>query len=974
MEEIETILASDPADGHDIVLGGVAEGLSISICFIRPLRRMGLRTISAIFDGTCLGGTSKTSVSISFSRWTNTTGTSPHAIASNCSCQRELKAETCEHIAFFLDRADITTQLEHLLSIPCSFALSRKEEGAMHIPQLSKRNYTFWIYFRRIRISARIPNVVLLIEKSPNERKSLVFRQRLRCNVCRRDPSKRGTCPHERIVLEAHELLTEHDEDMDLKAVQEIGDGWEGNADNLDSDLFESQATRPLFRCESDDGFIQAFKLEMGRFSSEDLWRGLWYIAHDTHRKCWKCGKNLCYRSDSSSTDGNVMETKERLVELHTFIDGTVRIQVADLICPSCQGLVPFEGVDSAMFVLNRYTVFSRELLDFWVYQVCGIGLTFREAYEAYRKLVTSTSASLVRSGTPLTCHRKIANTCFTRFLSKLVFTSPSLLAQTFSCSTCEEVSKDGSKTIDAVVIDGTAVGILAALPRFERPTALVPRVNRSTSHQYMLRTPAVRRVLESIYRTASSEATGSSFSIRFARASDKNVVRFLFSEIPKITTDSLDLGRVRSSLNFFQKCFCRTVISGPSIGAQFPGQTEELGESSEEEDEHGLPKSETRAFSVSPLFPSSQLKMSMIDVARCFTANSIPGGVFRDEKSVRVAELFRYALRRFSGCMHNPSICEECLVNLVTISVEHADHLPPVSKLARDLCEAVETTYHPVYRDLAILLADLLLEATKVRTSYLQSFEREASQELQSYTLEHRQGLGMTERMQPENWMDEACRTGDVFPGRPIVRPRIDFGLSSKKENSKQCTKNYRASSSHSPGIFTVQCACRHPKLLGVSVMESCEGVSTALSVMLSRFAKLPRVIYYDNACNLAKSVILRFPWLNSCTRIVSDRFHYKGHICCSVTDPDSYPTHDSHSTSGAESLNRLWNSSKSHSRFLSSENLMPFLCVRAAFLNIRSLYRQITKRRDTEDVDISNFARTQMPCSCSRCQGNLS
>ena len=44
-------------------------------------------------------------------------------------------------------------------------------------------------------------------------------------------------------------------------------------------------------------------------------------------------------------------------------------------------------------------------------------------------------------------------------------------------------------------------------------------------------------------------------------------------------------------------------------------------------------------------------------------------------------------------------------------------------------------------------------------------------------------------------------------------------------------------------------------PKLIGLSVMDECESVSTAMSVLLSRFKNLPQATYYDNNCNLEKS-----------------------------------------------------------------------------------------------------------------------
>ncbi len=110
-----------------------------------------------------------------------------------------------------------------------------------------------------------------------------------------------------------------------------------------------------------------------------------------------------------------------------------------------------------------------------------------------------------------------------------------------------------------------------------------------------------------------------------------------------------------------------------------------------------------------------------------------------------------------------------------------------------------------------------------------------------------------------PARWLDEAVRTDQYFPSNPMIRPCIDFGRTKCTENSKKYRKHYRASDSHSPGIFTAQWACHYPKLIGLSVMDVCEGISTALSVLLSRFRILPKGCYYDNGCNILKSLAIK-------------------------------------------------------------------------------------------------------------------
>ncbi len=203
---------------------------------------------------------------------------------------------------------------------------------------------------------------------------------------------------------------------------------------------------------------------------------------------------------------------------------------------------------------------------------------------------------------------------------------------------------------------------------------------------------------------------------------------------------------------------------------------------------------------------------------------------------------------------------------------------------------------------------------------------------------------------------MSDAKLTGELFPCHHEVRPRIDFGPSSRTENRKSCRKNYDSSDSHSPGIFTVLCTCRHPVLSGFSVMVQNEGTSTALSVLLNRFQALPRVTYYDNVCNMMRSVTLGTPWVAEKTTLVCDRFHYRHHKCNSVHEPDSYPSCRLHASSGAESVNNLFAFSRSHIRFLRESNLITFLAARSVFLNVRAKI-MASKGKNGADIDEIEF-----------------
>ena len=128
----------------------------------------------------------------------------------------------------------------------------------------------------------------------------------------------------------------------------------------------------------------------------------------------------------------------------------------------------------------------------------------------------------------------------------------------------------------------------------------------------------------------------------------------------------------------------------------------------------------------------------------------------------------------------------------------------------------------------------------------------------ISSYRGQHSAGDVVNDNEEVQHWLSEANRTGESFPLRRFVRPRIDFGKTSRAENMVGCRKSCQASESNYPGIFKVQFCCVYPKLLGLSVMSEREGVSTSISVLLSRFKDLPRVYYYDSACNVFRSKAL--------------------------------------------------------------------------------------------------------------------
>ena len=120
----------------------------------------------------------------------------------------------------------------------------------------------------------------------------------------------------------------------------------------------------------------------------------------------------------------------------------------------------------------------------------------------------------------------------------------------------------------------------------------------------------------------------------------------------------------------------------------------------------------------------------------------------------------------------------------------------------------------------LALIVASIVISAVEIRQRYFEQFVSNQSDQVRISNSVHQGGTGIADGSN-EIWLSEAQRAGEIFTGRPAVRPRLDFGESSKRENARTCRKNYTKSEAHFPGIFTVQCVCSHPKIIGISVME---------------------------------------------------------------------------------------------------------------------------------------------------------
>ena len=77
------------------------------------------------------------------------------------------------------------------------------------------------------------------------------------------------------------------------------------------------------------------------------------------------------------------------------------------------------------------------------------------------------------------------------------------------------------------------------------------------------------------------------------------------------------------------------------------------------------------------------------------------------------------------------------------------------------------------------------------------------------------------------------------------------------KAEVIAKCTKIYPKHHKFSPGMLIM--ACRHKICYGFQILREHESTVVVYNMLISLFEKPPRIVIYDNACNLHTTCIMR-------------------------------------------------------------------------------------------------------------------
>jgi len=167
------------------------------------------------------------------------------------------------------------------------------------------------------------------------------------------------------------------------------------------------------------------------------------------------------------------------------------------------------------------------------------------------------------------------------------------------------------------------------------------------------------------------------------------------------------------------------------------------------------------------------------------------------------------------------------------------------------------------------------------------------------------------------------------------------------KAWDEDDCRHHFPDNVLRAPGVLTFMCGCGY--IVGFELLRETESPAHVVSSLSQRFVKLPRVVYFDTACQAQRNALRRVPWLlhQSLTAWFVDRFHRVGHNCSPVFNADQYPVlSQGHDTSGAERQHSIKKKYKNALTYMTQRRFIVRSRYIAAHNNIRLSHRRQARK----------------------------
>ena len=190
------------------------------------------------------------------------------------------------------------------------------------------------------------------------------------------------------------------------------------------------------------------------------------------------------------------------------------------------------------------------------------------------------------------------------------------------------------------------------------------------------------------------------------------------------------------------------------------------------------------------------------------------------------------------------------------------------------------------------------------------------------------------------------------IYTPRPKPRKRAaeQAGRAEPRKGSQaaqedagdRCSKSFPKHSQLTAGVFNI--VCPHVITMGFRVMFQAESVADALSLILERFPRLPKVVFYDVACKMDRNGMQRVRSILSHhgVRFCLDRAHAKGHTCSCVYNPDeSLAVTNCVSTQAAEVQHSVSVKFRGHLTYMSPAAFMAHRIAQLSLMNLTAAFK---------------------------------
>ena len=208
------------------------------------------------------------------------------------------------------------------------------------------------------------------------------------------------------------------------------------------------------------------------------------FVGEDEYARCRSC--------ESRTVGYSFTKTNQRSFILQTLHHRSISIAVRDTVCDLCGNLLPFDEATISLFALNKKHLFTREFLESWVWDICRTRGTLRDVFYSWHSRSSSKSSEINLLGELPSLNRQTANDAFSKFLTVLRFSEKEDLNSLFSGQKGEVKGAREGETMDAVVMDGTALGISEKLPEFERTSLTIAAMQRIPRLHYIMKVPRI--------------------------------------------------------------------------------------------------------------------------------------------------------------------------------------------------------------------------------------------------------------------------------------------------------------------------------------------------------------------------------------------------------------------------------------------------------------------------------------------------